>query len=65
LGTVKGKFTNKNPFSVGFQMVIIGGVAAVVAYSIAYSMSGLEHQSHQNENSLTTSTTTTTTTTTQ
>jgi VIT1/CCC1 family predicted Fe2+/Mn2+ transporter len=61
LGTVKAKFTNKNPFSVGFQMVLIGGVAAVVAYSIAYSMSGLEHQSQQTQNSLTTSTAATTT----
>jgi VIT1/CCC1 family predicted Fe2+/Mn2+ transporter len=53
LGTVKAKFTNKNPFSVGFQMVIIGGVAAVVAYSIAYSMSGLEHHSqHQSQTTL-------------
>jgi hypothetical protein len=42
-------------------MVLIGGVAAVVAYSIAYSMSGLEHQSQQTQNSLTTSTAATTT----
>jgi VIT1/CCC1 family predicted Fe2+/Mn2+ transporter len=51
LGTVKAKFANKNPFSVGFQMVLIGGVAAVVAYSIAYGMSGLDQRSSTSSSS--------------
>lgn len=41
LGVQKVRFTSKHWFSSGFEMLIIGGIAAVAAYGIGVLLSGL------------------------
>lgn len=44
LGSIKAKLTKKNILYSGFQMVLIGGAAALVAYIIAYFLAALDDQ---------------------
>ncbi|MFK7843939.1 MAG: VIT1/CCC1 transporter family protein, partial [Rhodothermales bacterium] len=41
LGVQKVHFTNKHWFTSGLEMLLVGGVAAVVAYGIGVLLSGL------------------------
>jgi len=50
LGILKAKFTYKNPITIGLQMVAIGGMASVVAYTIAFALSGIDEVNSYDEN---------------
>jgi VIT1/CCC1 family predicted Fe2+/Mn2+ transporter len=41
LGAVKVKFTSKNWFTSGLEMLLVGGIAAAAAYGIGHLLSGL------------------------
>ena len=41
LGALKVKFTQRNWFLSGLQMLVVGGVAAFAAYGIGAALSGL------------------------
>jgi VIT1/CCC1 family predicted Fe2+/Mn2+ transporter len=49
LGAIKAKFTNQSPMWSGLQMVAIGGVASIVAYVIAFGLSGYDPESSKVE----------------
>ena len=41
LGIIKSKITNKNWFKSGIETLVIGGIAAIVAYGIGYFVASL------------------------
>ena len=41
LGTVKVRFTGQNAFKAGFEMLLVGGIAAIAAYGIGYFVASI------------------------